>query len=62
MERQGVSDPIDTLAELKDWLTRNNDHLKTYSIEELADLAIAAGFSRLVVAQWLTHMKYRRVI
>lgn len=34
----------------KDWLQEHRDRFKTYNLNEISDLAIAAGFDRSVVA------------
>ncbi len=38
--------------EFKTWLKENAEHLASYTIEEIAHLAIACGFSRGTVAGW----------
>lgn len=42
------------------WLDANQDKFKTYSLQEIADLAVACGFSREDVSAWQTREKFRR--
>ena len=60
MERQGVShnDSLCTVAGLKAYFV-NHPHLATYSLEQKANVAIAVGFDRAIVAQWLTSEQFK---
>lgn len=49
------------MREFLDWLERNSEHLKTYSVSEIVDVAIASGMDRKVVAQWATRERFRHV-
>jgi hypothetical protein len=48
-------------SELKTWVEQNADHFKGYSIENIKDLALAAGFKRTAVAQWEAQEMFRGV-
>jgi hypothetical protein len=55
---------MESLWEVKEfiaWLEKNKDHFLTYSVEEIANLAKMAGFNPMVVNQWQTREKFRRV-
>jgi len=43
---------INDCKEFGEWLERNQEQLKVRSLEEIRDLAIACGFSRITVSQW----------
>jgi hypothetical protein len=43
----------------KDWLQEHHDRFKTYSLDEISDIAIACGWDRSVVAQWLTSERFK---
>lgn len=46
------------MNEFETWLEANNEHLKTYSLDEIYDLAIACGLSRIEAAEWYTKRKF----
>lgn len=48
------------MKNLLDWLEFNKEILTTYSLDEIQDLAIAAGHDRSAVAQWFTHERFKR--
>lgn len=43
------------------WLEENKAHFTTYSINEIADIAEAVGFDRLMVLQHLKSAKFHTV-
>lgn len=48
------------MNELKAWLAEHAEHLKGYTLDEKADLAIAAGFDRKVVADYQVQTRFRQ--
>lgn len=49
------------LQEFKEWLDRNGEHFKGYSVEEIGNLALTCGFERSIVVQWQTSARFRGV-
>lgn len=47
------------MNELMTWLEENKAHFTTYSPQEIADIAEAAGFDRAMVLQHLQSEKFR---
>lgn len=47
------------MTEFMEWLEANQEHFKTYSNQEIADIAIASGQDRAAVAQWLTQKRFK---
>ena len=46
---------------LRFWLEEHKDMLADMTVDEIADLAIAAGIvSRMTIAEWRTGEKFRR--
>lgn len=54
-------EPMWGYAEFKRWLEANADTLKGRSLEEIADLAIACGHSRVIVKQWQARERFKAV-
>lgn len=50
------------MKEFLEWLQENQERLKTYSIEEIKDVAIASGYDRAIVSQWATQERFRHVV
>jgi hypothetical protein len=48
--------------DFQEWLAKNHDHFLTYSVDEIANLAIMAGFNRIIVSQWQTSESFKRAI
>lgn len=50
--------------EMLAWIRRNEQKFKAeeYTKEEIANLAIACGFNRIVVAEWQTQAKFKEAI
>lgn len=40
------------MTEFENWLLQNEQKFKTYSVPEIAAVAVACGFSREEVATW----------
>lgn len=49
------------MKELKAWFDEHQEHLKTYTLDEKCDLAIAAGFDRAIVAQYAVQVRFHEV-
>lgn len=47
------------MSELEAWLDRNKEHLTTYTLNEIADVAVASGFRRSDMATWITKQKFQ---
>lgn len=45
---------------LKEWVANARRVHPDYSIEEIGELAVAAGFDRITVSMWETSEKFRR--
>jgi hypothetical protein len=58
MDSQNLTD----LQKLEAWIADNEAKFSTYSIGEIAELSIAAGFNRIAVAQWQTQQRFRGVV
>lgn len=43
---------------LDQWLEEFKDKFTTYSTDEISDLAIACGYDRSEVAQWMTKSRF----
>ena len=49
------------MNELEQWLIQNAEHFKNYAPDEIADVAIVAGFDRALVAQWKMSKTFRAI-
>lgn len=47
------------MTELEKWLEENKAHFATYSLNEIADIAVASGFRNSDVAAWMTKQKFK---
>lgn len=50
------------MREFKEWLERNQEILRDHSIDEVAALAVIAGFDRHVVYQWQVSKNFKGAI
>ena len=48
------------MKEFREWLNRNPEISASRTLEEIAELAVAAGYDRQAIAQWLIHEKFVR--
>lgn len=46
------------MDEFVDWLLEHEERFKTYSTQEIKDIAIACGFESSIVDQWVTKAKF----
>lgn len=46
--------------EFRDWLERNNERFITFTLDEIADIAIASGYNREEVCVWLVSLRQDR--
>lgn len=49
------------MKEFLKWLEENSERLKTYSVAEIVDLAVACGHDRAAIARWATSERFRNV-
>lgn len=47
------------IKELKTWIEKNSEQFKTYTTDEIVNLAIACGFERRAVAAWATSQRFQ---
>jgi len=47
------------MTEFQTWMEENKAHFTTYSAQEIADIAEAVGFDRLMVLQHLQSAKFQ---
>ena len=50
------------MSDFHKWLLQNQDRFKTYNIQEIADLAVACGFSRHEIAQWTVQERWGQAV
>ncbi len=50
------------MKELKAWIKAHPEVLIDYSTEDLVNLAVACGFQRSAIAQWVTSRKFKEAI
>ena len=50
------------MKEFLAWLERNRELLADRDLDNIRDLAIAAGFDRIVVSQWYTRKRFENAI
>lgn len=50
---------MEKLTDFQHWLLRFDDKFKTYSNQEIAELAIACGHDRREVAEWQTQQRFK---
>lgn len=48
------------MTEFQIWLNKNQDKFTTYTADEIAQVAIACGFTYQEVAQYVTRQKFEK--
>lgn len=48
------------LEQIKAWVKSNEYYLRNHTVDEIAELLIAMGFSSPTVAMWTCSEKYKR--
>lgn len=56
VEYRGTGGPME--KEFEEWYLANQDHFKTYSAQEIADIGEAVGFEKRMIYQWLLSSKF----
>ncbi len=47
------------LKNFKAWLEENKERLAAYDLNHICNLAIACGYSRVIVAQWYVSQRFK---
>jgi hypothetical protein len=50
------------MTDFQKWLLRNQDRFKTYSLAEIAELAVACGFPREEIVQWTVQERWKEAV
>lgn len=50
---------MNEIKEFKEWLAKNQESLKYRNLDEIQQMALACGFSPILVTQWKHHEMFK---